>query len=101
MNCVICDKPIGKKARTCGPTCRSKLARSVAKPSVASPVAKPSVADLEQCRYCSAPLPPLLKPRRYPGACYPCALKVPRKCSLDALGDTVWVGSERPKKRIA
>ena len=30
--------------------------------------------DLELCRYCSAPLPKLLKPRRWPGACYPCSL---------------------------
>lgn len=99
MECIVCGIGISKKARTCGPTCRSKLARSVAKPSVASPVVV-SVADLEQCRYCSAPLPPLHKPRRHPGACYPCAMKAPRKCSLDALGDTVSGGSERPVEAI-
>ena len=93
MECIVCDKPIGKKARTCGSTCRSKLARSVASPSVALPAVASSVADLELCRYCSEPLPALAKPRRYPGACYPCAMKAPRKASLDAIGDTVCAGS--------
>ena len=97
MNCIVCDKSISKKARTCSATCRSKLARSVAKPSVAKPsVALPvasSVADLELCRYCSEPLPKLLKPRRWPGACYPCAMKAPRKSSIEALGEVVSAGS--------
>ena len=123
MNCIICDKPISKKARTCGPTCRSKLARSVAKKtSVAcnsnmepevlqkineacgEPVTLPDsmlTPDLETCRYCSEPLPTLAKPRRHPGACLNCALKAPSKCSLDALGDTVSGGSERPVEVIA
>ena len=100
MECIVCGKGISKKARTCGPTCRSKLARSVAKPSVAKPsVATPvasSVADLEQCKYCGTPLPPLLKPRCNPGACHACAMKAQRKASIDALGDTVWAGSECP-----
>ncbi|KKM90643.1 hypothetical protein LCGC14_1236550 [marine sediment metagenome] len=99
MNCVVCDKPIGKKARTCGPTCRSKLARSVAssvsKPSVASsksPSVATPVTDLELCRYCSEPLPALAKPRRWPGACYPFAMKAPRKSSIEALGEVVCAG---------
>ena len=100
MECIVCGKGISKKARTCGPTCRSKLARSVAKPSVAKPsVATPvasSVAGLEQCRYCGTPLPPLDNPRRSLGACYPCAMKAHRKPSIEALGDTVWSGSECP-----
>ena len=49
---------------------------------------------LEQCRYCSAPLPALAKPRRNRGACYPCAMKQPRKPSIVALGDTVYAGAE-------
>ncbi|KKL48964.1 hypothetical protein LCGC14_2320240 [marine sediment metagenome] len=105
MECVICGKPVSKKARTCGPTCRSKLARSVAKPdgSVADATVdkccKPSVADLELCRYCDKPLPELLKPRRYPGACLSCAIKQPGKASIEAIGDTVYVGSERPTEQ--
>ncbi|KKM98539.1 hypothetical protein LCGC14_1156960 [marine sediment metagenome] len=96
MKCVICDKAIGKKARTCGPTCRSKLARSVAQRSVALPVAS-SVADLESCRYCGGSLPALAKPRRWPGACRPCAMKAPSKSSIEALGELVYAGSERPE----
>ena len=52
------------------------------------------VTDLELCRYCGEQLPALAKPRRHPGACYPCALKQPRKPSIVALGDTVYVGAE-------
>ena len=33
----------------------------------------------EQCQYCGEPLPKLSKPRKYPGACYECALKQPAK----------------------
>ena len=55
------------------------------------------MTDLEQCRYCSAPLPALAKPRRHPGACYPCAMKQPRKPSIIALVDTVYAGAEVPK----
>ena len=91
-----CSKSIGKKARTCGPTCRSKLARSVAKPSVALPVAS-SVADLETCRYCGEPLPALAKPRRWPGACQPCAMKAPSRPSIESLGELVYAGSEAPE----
>lgn len=106
MNCIICDKPISKNARTCSPACKQKAYRNKRNtPTVTRvtpvTVTQSTVTDLERCRYCSAPLPPLLKPRRNPGACYPCAMKAPRKCSLDALGDTVWTGSERPKEMIA
>ena len=104
MECVICGKVIGKKARTCGPTCRSKLARSVAssvsKPSVASsksPSVATPVTDLELCRYCGESLPAFAKPRRWPGACRPCAMKAPRKSSIEALGELVYAGSERPE----
>ena len=89
MECIVCGKGISKKARTCGPTCRSKLARSVAKPSVAKPsVATPvasSVAGLEQCRYCGDPLPKLSRHRLYTGACYNCSLKAHPKTTVDDL----------------
>ena len=102
MECIVCNKSISKKARTCSAKCRqqAKRLRSVT-PSVTNVTLvncdKPSVTDLELCRHCSSPLPPLSRPRRYPGACYPCALTAPRKCSIDALGDTVYAGSERPE----
>ncbi|KKL68641.1 hypothetical protein LCGC14_2122980 [marine sediment metagenome] len=80
MNCIICDKPVSKKARTCSDKCRKQASRSVTT-SVTNVTVdrcdKPSVTDLELCRYCSAPLPKLSKPRRWPGACYPCAMKAP------------------------
>lgn len=90
MECIVCGTGISKKARTCSAKCRQIASRS-----------KASVTNLEQCRYCEVALPKLAKPRRWPGACYECAITRPRKCSLDALGDTVWVGSERLKERIA
>jgi len=58
----------------------------------------PVPTDLEQCRYCGKPLPALAKPRRYPGACYPCAIKRPARPSIEALGDTVYAGAELPEK---
>jgi hypothetical protein len=103
MECIVCGTPISKKARTCSAKCRqrarrlgrSKIIRGVTNVTV-SKCDKPSMTDLEKCRYCSKPLPPLLKPRRYLGACYECALKSPRKASIDALGDIVYAGAERP-----
>ena len=102
MKCVICDKAIGKKARTCSAKCRQQLKRSVTVPVTDVTLAncdKPSVTDLELCRYCSELLPALAKPRRNPGACYPCAMKAFRGSSIEKLGNTVYAGSERPKKR--
>ena len=96
MECVICGVPVSKKARTCSDKCRQALRRSVTDVTVER-CDKPSVTDLELCRYCSAPLPALAKPRRNPGACYPCALKQPHKPSIVALGDTVYAGAEVPK----
>ena len=40
-------------------------------------------AVLELCRYCGEPLPALQHPRKWPGACLPCALKQPAKPSGD------------------
>jgi len=102
MECIVCGKAISKKARTCSDKCRQQARRD--KASVTGSVTdvtvgkcdKPSVTSLESCRYCGAPLPPLLKARRHPGACYGCAMKAPRKSSIEALGDTVYAGSGRP-----
>ena len=96
MNCVVCDKPISKKARTCSAKCRKQVQRQA--PSVTSVTVRkcdmPSVTTFELCRYCSKPLPPLAKLRHNPGACYDCAIKQPHQCSLDALGELVHAGSE-------
>lgn len=104
MNCIVCNKPISKKARTCSAKCRQIASRKASVTKKCDSVTvdrcdKPSVTDLEQCRYCGEPLPTLDKPRQHPGSCYPCAMKAPRRCSLDSLGDTVWAGSERPKEK--
>ena len=101
MNCVVCDKPISKKARYCSDKCkqiayRNRKQEPTVTPVTLTTVTSPTVTDLEQCRYCSEPLPPLAKPRQYPGACLSCALIAPRKCSLEAIGNTVYAGSERP-----
>ena len=94
MECVICGKPISKKARTCSAKCKQELYRRNRNTTVTTvtpaTVTSPTVTDLEKCRYCGEPLPPLLKPRRHPGSCYECALKAPRKPSIVALGDTVY-----------
>jgi len=58
----------------------------------------PMPSDLEKCRYCGEPLPALAKPRRHPGACYDCAIKQPRRASIEALGDTVYAGAEPPEE---
>lgn len=101
MECVVCGIGISKKARTCSSKCRQIASRrSVTEKCDTVTVDrcdKVIASDLELCRYCSADLPALAKPRRHPGACLSCASKAPSKCSLDALGDTVWAGSERPK----
>ncbi len=100
MNCIVCDKPIGKKARTCSAKCRKIAQRqrtSVTKRCDTVTVNgcdKSTVTDLELCRYCTKPLPALVKPRRWPGACYDCAVKQPRKSSIEALGELVYAGSE-------
>ena len=106
MNCIVCNKPITKKARYCSDKCKQIAYRNRRQePTVTSvtlaPVTESTVTGLERCRYCGVDLPALLKPRLNPGACYGCALKAPRKCSLDALGDTVYAGSERPKEEAA
>jgi hypothetical protein len=80
MNCIICDKPISKKARTCSAKCkqiayRNKKRSVTVTPVTLAPVTSPTVTDLEKCRYCSALLPKLSKPRRFAGACYECVLK--------------------------
>lgn len=41
------------------------------------------VTDLEKCRYCGKSLPALQKPRRYPGACYGCAIEQPPPITKD------------------
>ncbi len=95
MKCIVCDKPISKKARTCSPACKQQAYRN-AKRNTSEAVTpkgvtlKPTVTDHELCRYCSELLPPLLKPRQHPGSCYSCAIKQPSRCSLDSRGDTVW-----------
>lgn len=109
MNCIVCDKPIGKKARTCSDKCkqqayrnanRNKTKATTVTSVTLATVTKPTVTDLGLCQYCGEPLPPLAKPRRWPGACYPCAMKAPRKSSLEALGEVVCAGSAYvpPKK---
>lgn len=101
MNCIVCDKPISKKARTCSVKCRQIASRRSVTPSVTTVTDdrcdKPSVTDLELCRYCSEPLPPLAKPRRWPGACLGCACQQPGRPSVDSLGELVYAGSERPE----
>ena len=99
MNCVVCDEPIGKKARYCSDKCKQIAYRNRKQESTVTSVTlpavtKPTVTDFELCRYCAKPLPALLKPRRWPGACYDCAIEQPRKPSVDSLGELVYAGSE-------
>ena len=99
MECIICNKPISKKARTCSTKCKQiayrnkKQAPTVTSVTLAT-VTEPTVTDLELCQYCDVPLPPLAKPRRWPGACYECAIKQQRRPSVEALGELVYAGSE-------
>lgn len=88
MECIICSKPISKKARTCSAKCKQIAYRNRDKSS--------TVTDLESCRYCNKPLPALAKHRRWSGACLDCAVKAPRRPSVDSLGELVYAGSERP-----
>lgn len=102
MECIVCNKPISKKARFCSDACRQKAYRNTkcnAPPSVTreNVTVESSVTDLELCRYCGRELPGLAKSRQWPGACYDCALKQTRRPSLDSLGELVYTGSERPK----
>ena len=107
MNCIVCDKPINKKARYCSDKCKQVAYRNrKQEPTVTSvtfaPVTEPAVTppalrrdvSLELCRYCGELLPKLAKLRRWPGACYDCALKQPRKPSIEALDELVYAGSE-------
>lgn len=99
MECIVCDTPVSKKQRYCSAKCKQEAYRNrKQEPAVTSVtvagVTKPSVTNLELCRYCTKPLPPLAKPRRWPGACHDCAAKAPRKPSIEALGELVYAGSE-------
>jgi len=99
MNCIVCNEPISKKARTCSAKCRQIASRQRSVTSSVTPVTvtkcdKASVTDLELCRYCTKPLPALAKPRRWPGACNDCAVRQPRKPSMETLGELVYAGSE-------
>ena len=98
MNCMNkdCDNAlIGKQRTYCSDRCRKAVSRTKPDDKVGQVSGlEPSLSDLELCRYCSEPLPKLLKPRRWPGACYPCAIKAPRKSSIEALGELVYAGSE-------
>ncbi len=88
--CKQCGKEYEAKRSTsvyCGPKCKQEFYRNRMNPVVTvSPelvtLSKPhrvTVTDLELCQYCSTSLPALQKPRQHPGACYPCAIRQPRK----------------------
>lgn len=77
-------------SRFCGPKCKQAFYRNrMSKPGVT--VVPPedvsvtpndvtvTLTNLEKCRYCGVDLPKLQAPRKYPGSCYPCALKQPTK----------------------
>lgn len=90
---------IGKQRTYCSDRCRkaesraTKSDKSVTQAGRVSEL-EPSRTSLERCRYCNVPLPPLAKPRRWPGACNDCAVRQPRKPSIKALGELVYAGSE-------
>lgn len=92
MKCLFCGKEYEARRKTskyCGGKCRKLAFQQSAKvsvPGVSVPV------DLEKCRYCGADLPALLSPRRHPGSCYPCALKSPRRASIESLGELIVSG---------
>ena len=98
MNTECNNELTGKQRTFCSDRCRKAATRTnrAVQPGQMSDLSdlEPTRTNLEQCRYCDAPLPPLAKPRRWPGACYECAIKQPRRPSVEALGELVYAGSE-------
>ncbi len=88
-NCKQCNKEYEGKGRSlyCSTACKQEFYRNRMKEvCYDKPVpvtirnAKPvTIADLEKCQYCGQALPKLSRPRRYPGACYLCAIAQPSK----------------------
>ena len=71
-----------RKKRYCSDACRMAFNRDTNKlkteqNSKANKTEQPKPNNLELCRYCGCDLPRLQLPRKYPGACYPCAMKAP------------------------
>ena len=103
--CVQCGKEYEAKRSTssyCSAKCKQEFYRNritvtpvtVKSVSVTDDTVKSfSVTDLEKCRYCGVLLPKLLKPRKYPGACYKCALEHPTKLE----GHTTNRVTDKPK----
>ena len=84
--CVQCGKEYIAKRSTssyCSPKCKQEFYRNrMSKPVTVreSVTLKPvTVTNLELCQYCGELLPKLQNPRKYPGACYECAIKQPNK----------------------
>ena len=81
-NCGVEYEAKRSTSEYCGPKCKQAFYRNRCKAlSVTDvtvrPVTNVSVTDLEKCRYCGKSLPRLQEPRKYPGACYECAIKQP------------------------
>ena len=73
MKCKQCNKEYEGKRSTskyCSAKCRKLAFQTDAKVSV--PGNEQNAKEL--CQYCGADLPALSRPRRSPGACYPCAI---------------------------
>ena len=82
--CLQCGEEYESKRSTseyCSIKCKSAFYRNRMKPDTVmlDTLKSDTVTDLEKCRYCGIALRPLQNPRKYPGACYECAIKQPAK----------------------
>lgn len=83
--CVICGEDVGERAKTCSGKCRKTLSRRQGVTKGVTDVTlqaknvtlKQGVTYPDTCQYCGCDIPKLLKPRKYPGSCYPCAIAQP------------------------
>lgn len=90
LNCSVSIVSIGTKPKKyCSDKCRKQYVRALKANGINTEQTDKRTGNLqtdtdkrtslEQCRYCGVDLPKLSRPRRSPGACYPCAIAQPSK----------------------